>query len=58
MTRKVGTPWVRFSDQVRRFVADVVTTYQNSDAVVRFLARCALAALAFPAGVAVKLIWV
>jgi hypothetical protein len=50
MTRTVETKTVRL-------IEEIVTTYQNSDAAVRRLTRCALAALAFPAGVLVKLIW-
>jgi hypothetical protein len=50
MTQKVETKKVSF-------IGRAVTAYQNSDAAVRHLTRCALAALAFPIGAAVKLIW-
>lgn len=50
MTRKVETKKVSF-------IGRAVTAYQNSDAAVRLSTRCALAALAFPAGAVVKLMW-
>jgi hypothetical protein len=39
------------------FIGRAVTAYQNSDAAVRLSTRCALAALAFPAGAIAKLLW-
>jgi len=51
MTQKVETKKVSFT-----FIGRAVTAYQNSDAAVRHLTRCALAALAFPLGVIVGLI--
>jgi len=50
MTQKVETKKVSF-------IGRAVTAYQNSDAAVRQLVRCALVGLAFPAGAFVKLIW-
>lgn len=50
MTRTVETKKVSL-------IGQAMTTYHNSDAAVRHFTRCALAALAFPLGAAVKFIW-
>jgi hypothetical protein len=55
MTQKVETKKVSFIGSP--FIGHAVTAYQNSDAAVRHFTRCALAALAFPVGAIVKLIW-
>ncbi|HSY51160.1 MAG TPA: hypothetical protein VLC46_20305 [Thermoanaerobaculia bacterium] len=52
MTRPLQTYNVRRIGQV---IDQAVTTFQNSDAVVRRLVLCALAACAFPAGAVVML---